>query len=371
MSPRIPRLVLHAGLHRTATTTVQVGLEVLRRQLRKQGVALVNHRQIKRLQHLSGWASGLKPEPAHAQHFSDELRSLVLDEMSKVEKVSGRPAHQVLISSERLGGARLPTRLDSPVFRPRAVPAIDHVLKALEPEEAHIALYVRRQDRFMESCYIWEIQKGLTHTIRDQFPFIAEPVMDYTELADRLVAIPGVTSIRVRPFETIRSGSLAYLDDFLTNVGLQGTLDYSTFSAHGSEENPGKVIARIAGRHLETPQQAAAFEAMVSKVLTDNVRMYKGPFLGHSNSSYSQPALDIALQANHLLTSPAQRTALGRLLLDQFPAGAYPPATVLSPEDREAIIDLYRPVNERLFETRIPGFPVDSYSTEDGVRSLA
>lgn len=322
MMPSIPRLLLHAGIHKTGTTTLQVALEALRAQLRANGVALVTIGQMKRLDHEAAWARR-RSNPLDMPKFVKEFRSLVYDEMNAVEASWGRPAEQVLISNERMVGARMPSEADRPLFRPLAVSSISRLMDTLEPSETKIAFYTRRQDRLMESCYLWEVQKGLSHSVRTQFPFLDEPVLRYSELIERLLAIPGVGSIRVRPFETIRSGSLAYLDDFLSNLGLQGRLDFSTF-----EEDPS------------------------------------------ANRSYTQPALEIALKVNQHLETSKQRDAFRKFLKALFPVDAYPAATVFTDEQRRHLIDLYRSDNEVLFTTWMPDLPFDAYSTLDGAARL-
>jgi hypothetical protein len=311
--------VLHAGIHKTGTTTLQVALESLRKPLRAHGVALITIGQMKKLEHDSAWGAYRAQGHPDKDLFVEEFRALVHGEIEAVERKTAAPVQQVLITSERMVGARMPSTVDHPKFRPLAEAAIGEIIAALDPEEVHLALYTRRQDRLMESCYLWEVQKGLSHTIHTQFPFIDKPVLRFFELAERLLSIPRIDTIRVRPFEIISGGSLAYLDDFLSNVGLDGRLDYSGFKSEPS-----------------------------------------------SNRSYSQRALDIALTINPHLETGKQRTAARQFLKQQFPVGDYPSAKILTDEERERVVAVYRDDNERLFSTWMPELPYDSYSTVDG-----
>ena len=320
----VPRLVLHVGIHKTGTTTLQVALEEIRGQLRENGVALITIEMMKKLPHEHSWAARRSRNPLEAPLFQDELRNLVAKEMAAVERTSGAPTRQVLISNERLVGARMPSEGDAPKFRPAAEAAITEVVDALSPGEVHVALYTRRQDRLIESCYLWEIQKGLTHSVREQFPYIDRPVLGYYGLARRLRAIDRVDSLRVRPFETISGGSLLYLDDFLSNVGLKGKLDLDTFESEPS-----------------------------------------------ANRSYSGKALQLALRSNDLLETKGERDRMRRFLKRAFPVGKYPPAEILSEEERARLIELYADDNEQLFMTLMPDLPMDAYSTVDGTKKLA
>lgn len=319
----VPRLVLHVGIHKTATSTLQTALRSLRPQLRAHGVAFINHKQVKKLPHVRAWAARLTADPLKAPRFMAELRSLVEEEVGHVQRVTGRPARCVLVSSEQMVGARMPCEVDFPVFRPLAEVGIAQILDALGASDAHVALYTRRQDTLMESAYMWEIQKGLGHTIHEQFPFMFEPVMDYSQLADRIAGISGIGSLRVRPFESISAGSLAYLDDFLSNVDLAGSLDYSVFEASPS-----------------------------------------------ANRSYSQKALDIALIINPYLDTAKQRAGAKRMLKGLFPVGEYPHAVILEDLDREKVLAAYRDANERLFSKWMPDLPAGTYSTIEATRKL-
>jgi hypothetical protein len=54
---------------------------------------------------------------------------------------------------------------------------------------------------------------------------------------------------------------------------------------------------------------------------------------------------------------------LRKYLKTHFPVGAYPPAAILTDEERIGLLDLYREDNERLFTTWMPALPRDSYSS--------
>jgi hypothetical protein len=315
--------VLHVGVHKTGTTTLQVALDELRPQLRAKGVAVVTIEQMKKLPHEKAWRARRTANVLEAPLFHEEFSNLVQSEIDAVVADTGAAVKQLLISNERMVGARMPSEGDSPLFRPLAVPATREIIDILRPDSVHVALYTRRQDRLVESCYLWEIQKGLWHDLSRQFPYLDSAVLTYFDLVRRLQSIPEVGSIRVRPFETIRSGSLAYLDDFFVNLGLQGAIEFSNFA-----DDPA------------------------------------------ANLSYSQRALEIALKLNPDLDSKPQRDAVRRLLKRHFPPDVYGPALVLTDAERARQLELYESDNERLFATFMPDLPVDSYSSQEATRAL-
>jgi hypothetical protein len=323
MIPPIPRLVLHVGIHKTGTTTLQQSLESLRPQLRAHGVALVTIGQMKQLEHDLEWGAYRKGLDDPTGFYAD-FTALVGSEMAEVSAITGAPVEQVLVTSERMVGARMPSTVDHPRFRPLAERAIGQIIGVLDPGDVHVAIYTRRQDRLMESCYLWEIQKGRSHAIEDQFPFMFEPVLGFSGLIDRIASIERISSIRVRPFEMIGAGALAYLDDFLGNVGLSGGLDLSVFEGEPS-----------------------------------------------ANRSYSARALQVALGLNPYVTGEGPRLAVKQFLRRRFPVGEYPKAVILGDDARDRIIATYVPDNEQMFATWMPHLPYDAYSSTNATRVLA
>jgi hypothetical protein len=210
----------------------------------------------------------------------------------------------------------MPSQIDSELFRPMAERALGELLDIVDADESHVIIYVRRQDTFMESAYLWEIQKGLSHPIQEQFPFRSEPIINYHELMRRIERLDRVDSLWVRPFEIIGGGSVAYLDHFMEAVGMAGKLDYSP---------------------LESSYSA--------------------------NRSYSQKGLDIALKINSEIDTPKQGEAVKKFLKKHFGVDQYPKAVIWDDVERKAIIDLYRDSNQQLFANYMPDLPDDSYAS--------
>jgi hypothetical protein len=171
---KIPKLILHAGLHKTGTTTLQHGLSMLRSALHSKGVALLIHDQMRYLPSEKGWNARRIVRPELADKFASDVQRLVHDEISRIKLVCPHSCTQLLISNERMSGARMPTADDFPVFRPQIEKAIAQLISLFDTEEVRVVVYVRRQDHFFESTYLWEIQKGYNHSIEEQFPFIFE-----------------------------------------------------------------------------------------------------------------------------------------------------------------------------------------------------
>jgi len=307
---------MHVGLHKTGTTSLQVGMRKLAPQLRANGVGVLTLPQIKALPAQKAWMAWGKPHRTKAPLFRRQLHQLIAEEAVAVAVASGAPMAQLLFSEERSLGVRMPSQVDNDLFRPRAQQALGELLDIVDAEVSDVIIYVRRQDTFMESAYLWEIQKGLSHSIHEQFPFSGKPIIDYWELMQRIEVLERVNSLWVRPFELIGAGSVPFLDHFLKAVQLDGKLDYTP---------------------LETGYSA--------------------------NRSYSQKALDIALKMNSEIDTSQQAEAVKRFLKKRFGVDKYPRAFIWSDADRQAIVDVYRPSNEKLFGQYMSDLPQDAYTS--------
>lgn len=315
---------MHVGLHKTGTSTLQKGMRKLAPQLRANRIGILTLPQIKALPAQKAWTAWTKPRRAKAPFFRRQLRKLISDENERVIAASGSSMAQLFFSEERALGVRMPSQIDSDLFRPRAERALTELLDIVDAEESHVVMYVRRQDTFMESAYLWEIQKGLDHSIHEQFPFANRAIIDLAQLSRRIERLDRVDSLLVRPFETIASGSIAFLDHFTEVVGMAGKLDYAVLDS------------------------------------------------GYSvNRSYSQKGLDIALKINSELDTPKQREAVKRLIKRQFGIDQYSKAVIWDDDERMAIMRLYRDSNEELFLEYMPELPADSYSSIEATARLA
>ena len=321
----VPRLVLHVGMPRTATTSVQQSLVALQPQLRRRRIGYISHSTLVSGPSRAGWMNRVGAEASRRGDFNAELRELVRKEFSACRRATGRTARTLFISSEALLGARVPGPVDFPIFRPYAEQAISQVVEAVDPDRVELILTVRRQDRLMESSHVWELQKGRHFKLSTQFPYWPQPQLSYTALLSRLGALPRVADVHVRPFELISGGLLGFLADIIQPLGLRRALDLSA-----------------------VPKSATT-----------------------RNRSYSQPAVSLAREINRHLETPQQRAAAKDFLLTTFPSPPYPPATILLPQRRERILRAYAEDNRALFQRWMPHLPADSYATEADTKAMA
>lgn len=310
-------LVVHAGLHQTHTAVLQGALRRLRPQLGSRGIGFVDHAAMSQLPGLGGWQRELVSDPAATRAFERALGLLVSGEEAEVTRRSGDPPRATIVSSDDLLGRRNIDQRDEGRFRPFAVPAVAQAIRATAASTVRVVLYIRRQDRFMELCYLRAIEEGGHHTFAQHFPRRFEPVLDYGELIDRLRGLPEVREVHVRPIEFVRSDAAGRADDLLAVLGQRGQFD------------------------LDEPEPDVTPEPR-----------------------YSHRALRIALDINGFLETERERSRVREFLTEQFPGGDDDTTRFLSEDDRGRILDAYAPTNRRLFERYLPDLPVDAYATD-------
>jgi hypothetical protein len=255
-----------------------------------------------------------------ADDFTSQLRALAVARSEKVARRIGSAPHHLLLSNEAIVGTEAPDF--GPIYRPRAAAALRHVLQALEPSATRLVLYVRRQDRLIESQYMQRIHAGEVHNFAEfARAATAECFIRYGDLVERLATIDSVVEIRVRPFEVIGAGAAAFVADLLAPLGL--TLD---------------------------------LDVVVDK---------------RANPKYTAPALQAALAINPLLETPKQLRATRKYLREIFPAARYPDPDLFSDAQRQRVLAMYDASNRAFLSRYVPDVAPDAYSSEAATALLA
>jgi len=313
----VDQLILHIGVPKTGSSLIQKSLRALRQPLRDHGIAYIDRKAFLAMGDYRAWAA-YDRSAYSKEKFSDELAGAVEAARKKV----ARGGRTLLISNESISGRLSPDYGDP--FWPRAGESIAELVSVIKPERTRVIVYVRRQDRLLESLYMQRMHLGYQtrwEHFRDKV--CRDDRVRYTQLLALVGAAPSVQSLRVRPFETIQAGAAAFTADFLDELGL------------------GELVYELEPKTLAT-----------------------------TNPSYTQPAWEAALALNPLLSAPDQPNKVRKFLTDLFPPGEYPPAQLLTDEERLAMLTRYRDENEALFTRYLPEFPRDTYSTLEGTKLL-
>ncbi|WP_151525842.1 hypothetical protein [Serinicoccus kebangsaanensis] len=283
-------LVLHVGLPKTGTTLLQKALNASRDRFTARGYdVLVRHE----FDTLTGrkhrrWRLGNAPFETLREGFA------------AVAAASEAPG--LVISHEDMLGSLACFRRDDGAY-PDAVPVIRLLREVLGPRRTTVLVYLRRQDRFIESVYLQLVRMGaVTITFEEFFAQVRPEALRWDDLVERVRSALGPDDdLQVRYFESISTlQARGFCQEFFDGLGTGVT-------------------------------PALSFN-------TDGV-----------NRGYSEVAMDVALTANPHLPPPARREL--RAFLDAHLSNiTHPKPRLLEEEQRTELLDLLRGSNERLHD---------------------
>ena len=291
-------LFLHLGAHKTATTTLQNVLKHNEAALEVRGLARIKTQTRHLFWHLY--------RDGDREAFKKRRRTLA----RKLQQYdAGWP--NAILSSETMFGTSDLHGVDR--FYPLADTALRVLAQLTSGMDRKVIFYVRRQDDFIESSFINRLQTLATSLHLDHARLLADTSwssfahyldsfvpaqLSWLNLIERMETHFGADNLIIRPFETIRRGKASYAEAFLAPMCATDGLELSppiyenrSFSAKALEE-----FIRLA------PQQG--FE---------NLR-----------------SLRLRLQ-------------------DEYPNTVYPRPTLLSPDQRQEILQAHASGNETLF----------------------
>jgi hypothetical protein len=204
---RRQRLVIHIGVHRTGSTSIQHWCHANRKVLLEQGVLYpfdgVNHNELALLME-TDWVA-----------FDHALNALI-------DQATRSDAHTVVVSGEDFSWLRWPSGLErlGKVF------------------DVRVLCYVRRQDEWLESWYNqnvkWPWNEAASSLTPGEF-FAGRSAyywIDYARTLQRWSAVFGRERIHVRPFDAVRSAG-SVVDDFAEFCGF----DLSRLAAPRAGDN--------------------------------------------------------------------------------------------------------------------------------------
>jgi len=179
----VKRLVVHVGLQRAGSTTIQRLLERRRDELAGHGVKVV----------LRGDLEALRPTPRLA-----DLRRWTARSASTIGSV--REATQVVISEENLLG-RIPDHAHAASSYSGHRWALRALRLAETLNDVHVRWIVRRHDRLLESIYTFRVSGGSTEDF-DSFAARVGPGLRWAGVG-RAFAHSGLRDVRIRLFEDL------------------------------------------------------------------------------------------------------------------------------------------------------------------------
>jgi hypothetical protein len=299
----VPEIVIHVGLHKTGSTLLQRALREVRQELAQEGVLVrlrdemygdLGFRRVVR-----GLQAGRAQDRRQLAHVTEQTRTLI----------QPGDSDRLVFSDETLLGTFPDFRRPCDAYV-CGIPALRWMVESVAaPTTVRVVMYVRRQDRFLESVYLQQVHQGSTETFSEWFSTIEVGHFDWLSLSRRVEEVVGEGRLVVRPFETISDGAVKFFAEFLRVVdpGLVRSL-------------PSEVIAKV-------PHSA--------------------------NRSLSGKALEIALLVYPILTQE-ERFTLRRFLQTNFSTRKYPRAELLTGQQANEILEMHRSANAKLFERYMP-----------------
>jgi hypothetical protein len=286
-------------------------------------VVYVDRGDMMRLRDLRAWGAYRASGSTNFDAFASQLQALVRRQQHSSDQ-AGLPSDVVFISNETLVGAMERGPFLERPFRPRTEQALMEILDVLQPEACHLSLVTRRQDTLIESMYMWNLHGGESFGF-DRYLAGARrhpEALSYLDLATRLESVPGVESLRVQPYETIRIDLDGFLNGLL--VPMAASVDFAS---------------------LDFPRRA--------------------------NPAFSEMGMELARAINPNLDSKSEVVVVREFIRDTFPIGdAYPAAVLFDEEGRLEMLRTHAPDNEELFRRWMPEYPANTYSRLDTVEAL-
>ncbi len=293
------RVVLHCGFHKTGSTLIQKALRASKSILDKHSVHFFSLPDLNRLElrPLLHRLATRGPDGSELEHLKET--------MGKEAKAA--PQEVFLLSFEGLLG-----NPPSGFYR-LAGAKLRLLLEVFAPLETSVIVYIKRQDRMLESIYKQRIQMGGTLDVPAFLRTIKFEDMSWERLLADIEAVVGMSRMCVRLAEDLSHGEQEHLNAFLSLV-----------VGHALEER------------FEVPRD--------------------------TNQSYSELALRIALVLNSILDEQ-QLPQFRQLLRKHFNDGKKP--EILDTASRKEILSFHGPGNASVFRRYRPGKDPALYQDPD------
>jgi hypothetical protein len=295
-------IILHVGLHKTASTLLQRVVNASSSDFARQGLRVVPRDDFYAMEGVTGAIRGIhdgKPRPPkHMEEAGARIRKLL----------SPLAGERVLLSDETLLGFRVSLNYPGNVYE-CGIPALQWLASVLAPTPIRVVMYVRRQDRFVESMYLQNVHEGSAEPFAEWYAKLDIARFKWLRLVEQVESVVGRDRVAIRAFESIRDGAVPFCREFL--------------------------------RTIDASLQLTLPEAEVERVSST------------ANRGLSDKALQVALRAFPVLTVP-ERVVLRRFLQTKFSSVDYPKAQLLNDAQAESIMECHAKDNAVLFERYLP-----------------
>lgn len=211
---RAPRVLIHAGTHKTGTTSIQAVLSEHRKELRKQGLVYPE---------IKPYLGGGRHAHHRLAHALVGLERGTLDTAHRFwahVKAAARPDDTILVSSEafyrHVHGVKNWRSVSKEDYWPLRARYLSHLAEMLgDGTELRVLLFLRRPDSFAESLYRENVTKSLTKAPFYRWLRRSHPLFQYDEQITALSS--ALPSVEVCRYEDAAAEGL--IDAFFRCVG--------------------------------------------------------------------------------------------------------------------------------------------------------
>lgn len=296
------KLFLHCGAHKTATSLIQANLTKYREELAKNNMYHIHHSALNEEKII---------EYSHMpdNQFDSLIKHFFLKLFSQTEATRYLISHESFLSYPIRG--MVENSLDF-------YPDIDHASQKFRNlnifNNIKILFYIRRQDTFINSLYLQNVQAGYyLHNSFDEFlATINIRAISWKNVIDKLESVFGSENITIKIFEDIADGPLAYFENFLKAI----------------------EIENLKVRELRQPLR-----------------------------SFSDLAYQLAKKCYPLLDE-SERPKLAHFLRQHFSNKDYPPICFISNDLKKEILKYHSDGNRSIFRRYLPEYNENLYSNE-------
>lgn len=303
------QVYFHVGAHKAASTTIQNNLK-RNRELLSDAIDLVS---VLVSDHPDSYFFRFFLDLSDGTincHDGASFESAVLRAKASFDEILSavNPDKAVLFSYEGfLGYCRLH---EYKALYPHSRYVFEALRKIASDCEVKIVLLVRRQDAYIESCYLQQLKVGRYLEFDYYFSSLELETFSWLRVAENASSSFGFDKVRVIHFESIRKiGTLALLSN---------------------------VIEFLTGRDLEGLDMSVIVK---------------------SNESLSQKGVELCLAAYPLLENIQDRKVFREFVAKQYSVERFGRSSLMSPQQTEAIMSACSQSNRSLFEWYLPGVP--------------
>ncbi|MDR7384079.1 hypothetical protein [Promicromonospora iranensis] len=234
-------LVLHVGAHKTGTTLVQKALRSNREAFARRGYDVLIRNEYENL--------------TEGRHSRWRRQDGALSNVNKAfEMVRDAATQDSLVISHEDLLASVHSFRSGPLYAPA-----DDILRiaheVLQPERTTVLLYVRRQDRFVESSYLQTVRVGSTKSFEEFMEPVTTDNLRWDSLVEKIKAsVPAGSEVRVNYFESIKQlRSRPFVREFFqqTGVGVQPKFPFNTEAVNRGYSDAALKLALVGNAELE------------------------------------------------------------------------------------------------------------------------